>query len=343
MSNFRFKALIGVVVLFVAVPGWYFLGGEKQTDSAVTDCQGKYAKISIGTYPGDLAGLLWVAKDLDYFSKYCLDVRMEIYPASSGAIDDVLAGKLDFAAASDFAFVFNNLNGRELMTFVSIASDESSLRVIAKKASGIYAPADLKGKKIGFLPNTRAEFGLGEFLAPYGMNFFDIIPRTYKEPFALEEAISENQVDAVVIWQPFVNRIEALLQEKASSWSVRSKHQNYFQLLATREVVSARKQDIARMLSALSEAERYFAERPSAARSLLLRRLPYYNASLLEDIWPAKTFQLSLSLDMLYLFNDEAKWALAHGKYQSSEVPDFSELIYKDALKAVKPEAVTMP
>jgi NitT/TauT family transport system substrate-binding protein len=64
--------------------------------------------------------------------------------------------------------------------------------------------------------------------------------------------------------------------------------------------------------------------------------------NLLASIWDDFVFELSLDHSLLTILEDEARWAIANKFTDKTKVPNCLGYFYLDAMKAVKPEAVTI-
>ena len=58
--------------------------------------------------------------------------------------------------------------------------------------------------------------------------------------------------------------------------------------------------------------------------------------------WGDFQFKLFLDQPMLVSLEDEARWAMVNRLTDTMKVPDYLDYLYTDALKAVKPDAVTI-
>ncbi len=58
--------------------------------------------------------------------------------------------------------------------------------------------------------------------------------------------------------------------------------------------------------------------------------------------WPSQEFAVILPQAMLIAFEDQARWRIKRGLTDATEVPNYLNYIYMDALEEVKPEAVSI-
>ena len=64
-----------------------------------------------------------------------------------------------------------------------------------------------------------------------------------------------------------------------------------------------------------------------------------------EDVaahWDEFTFEISLDQSLLINIESEARWAINNNLTDATEVPNYLDYIYLDALEEVRPNAVTI-
>ena len=62
----------------------------------------------------------------------------------------------------------------------------------------------------------------------------------------------------------------------------------------------------------------------------------------MTSIWPNHQFALSLDLSLIAAMDDEANWMIDNNLTTQKTVPDFSNYVYLNGLKAVNPGAVNI-
>jgi ABC-type nitrate/sulfonate/bicarbonate transport system substrate-binding protein len=92
---------------------------------------------------------------------------------------------------------------------------------------------------------------------------------------------------------------------------------------------------------ALMDAEQYIKENPTSAIAAV-SDVTGMEREVLEKIWSDFDFGVVLDDVLLQFMAREAKWAIETERTDSKDMPDFSRMIYVDALKQVKPERVKM-
>ncbi len=77
------------------------------------------------------------------------------------------------------------------------------------------------------------------------------------------------------------------------------------------------------------------------ARTLIRDNRGYEDSYILE-VWDKNKLKVQLSQELLILMESEARWAIANNLTDKTEVPNYLDYFYFDALEAVNPEAVTI-
>jgi NitT/TauT family transport system substrate-binding protein len=169
-SGDTIAALIALIVIAVTAAGfglWHFRG-------AGNGYQGPKVSISIGAISYDKNALIFIAEARNFFADNGIKVTLKDYDMGSAALEAMMAGKVDLAAASEFV-VGRSLNhkGDKFRIIASIAKTQDDY-IFSRTDRGINVGDDLKGKRIGLKRQTAAEFYLGRFLDGQGMNIHQV-------------------------------------------------------------------------------------------------------------------------------------------------------------------------
>lgn len=74
--------------------------------------------------------------------------------------------------------------------------------LLGRRSSGISAPADLRGKRIGTFPRTSSEYFLIDELGHYGIAPSEVEIVHLTPELAVSRALIDGELDAVSIWEP---------------------------------------------------------------------------------------------------------------------------------------------
>jgi NitT/TauT family transport system substrate-binding protein len=94
-------------------------------------------------------------------------------------------------------------------------------------------------------------------------------------------------------------------------------------------------------LRALVRAERFCKDEPEAAHKIIADAI---NVSLkhMIELWPTFQFKVTLDQSLLLTLEDETRWAIKNKLTGRTDIPNYLNHIYLDALHTVTPEAVTI-
>jgi ABC-type nitrate/sulfonate/bicarbonate transport system substrate-binding protein len=300
---------------------------------------GEIESITIGTIAWEPSALLYIAENQGYFRANGLNVTIKDYDTGLAATEVMLNGQIDIAACAEFILVERAFENEKISALATIAETENEY-VIGRTDKGIKTPLDLKGKKVGLPRNTICEFYFGRFLEIHNMNVRDVSIIDIS-PQLLSDALADGRVDAVAVWQPYAGLIEKQLTGSAIMWPVQSGQLMKWNLTCPDGLPASRPQAVNRLLKSLVQAEKYVMYHPDRSQSIIGKRLNY-DDSYVSSIWPNNQFSLKLNQSLIPAMEDEARWIISNNLTEAKKVPNFTDYIYENALKAISPEAVNI-
>ncbi len=284
------------------------------------------------------SGILYLAQDQGFFTKNGLNVTFRDYSTAEAGFVDLASGRVDVAQSAEYSIVRAVLNGNDLKV-IATTDKTYAMSLICRNDKGIDDVSDLVGKKIGLGKGTIREFYVGRFLDLNGINPMDvtIVNLSLQESV---EAIGNGSVDAVVVPDAiWYNQVMAKLDGNGVAFEIQEGQPVFTELVCTSDYIANHSQTIIKLLSALQEAEEYIFDHPDQAEAIVRNRLNFTVADL---AWSDHHFELSLDLPLITAMHDEAQWLINNRLTNQTQVPDFNNYIYSDALKAVKPDSVTI-
>lgn len=331
------KRVIGITVLLllgiVTSSGVLWLKKAKTPPTY----SGPVEKITLAAYAGSYGFIPFVAEGKGFFKENGLDVTINEYDFGLKALDALIEGKADIATAADFVLVSYGFEHADLRTIGSIARSLTD-EIIARRDHGIEKSVDLKGRKIGVAPKTKAEYFLARFLIFNGIDYNDI-KVVHLSPSRIVEAISAGEIDAASVWEPFVSEIKKQLGSNTISWPAQSDQAFYYLLIGRDGWIKKYPAAVERFLRAMIQAEEFMKKNPEEAQKLIVKRLNY-ELSFVQSIWQRNDFMVELPQELLSIMEDGAEWRIKNRLTKAKEVPNYLDFIYTDGLKTVKPEAM---
>lgn len=295
--------------------------------------------LRLGVPPLEQNTLMYVAADQGLFEANGLTVQFKDYESGPLALDALSTGSVELAETSEFPFVRAVLQQAPLSIVASNDKFENDY-LAARRDRGVGTIADLKGKRIGVTLKTINEFYLGRLLDLNGLSVRDVT-LVDVQPAQFMDALLGTDVDALIAWQPHIDRLLSRSTTPLVIWPAQSNQSAYGILVANQKWLSTHRETVTRFLRALSQAREYTVRHPSEAKAIVQKRLNY-DASYIASIWPQHRFALSLDFSLLVAMDDEGRWLMANNRMPQRALPNWLEHLYLDALRAVEPAAVNI-
>jgi len=301
---------------------------------------GPVEKVTIAEAGQPIGALLYIAFENGYFTNEGLDITLKPHTSGRDSLNSVLEGKADLATTAETPIVHTLLAGETCYTIATIGTSETNMAVVARKDKGILIPSDLKGKKVGTTSRTNAAFFLDTILILNGISPDDveIVDLQPEETF---DALVGGKVDAVSVWNPHLIRLQKELGDKVVSFYGDGIYIWTWSIVAREDFIAEKPETILKIVRALVKAEEFTRENPDEAQNIIANYLKIDRASL-SELWGIFNFKTVLDQFLLVAFEDQARWAIKNNLTEATEVPNYLDYIYYDALEEVDPEAVTI-
>ena len=321
-----------IIVLGLAVGSYLWLS-QKQPEKYT----GPVEKITLAAYAGETGALVYIAEHQGYFEENGLEVTIKDYESGKAAADALIDGEADICTSAGFVFVSNSFDYTDLRVLGTVATAEVK-ELVARKDKEITTTDDLIGKKIGVTKKSGGEFSLGTFLTFNGISLQDVKLVDLK-PSEIVEAISNGDIDAAFTWDPNVYNIKKELGDNAISWP--GGQSFYFVLITKEDWIENNPAAAERFMKSLLEAEDYIKDNSEESKEFVKDRFDY-ESDYIDYSWPKHEFAVILEQAMLISLEDQARWRIQNKLTDATEVPNYLDYIYMDALEEIKPEAVTI-
>jgi len=313
--------------------------------SAVGSCSQQTAKytdtmetVTIGVAVTPLSSPVITANLQGYFIDNGLDVTIKEYVSGRHALEGMFAGEVDICTVADTPIVFNSFERRDFRIFATFVYSYNDSKVVTRKDTNINMGTDLKGKKVGVQIGASSHFFLGVFLAHNHLPISQVVLIDIKT-VDLPVALKNNEVDAISAWEPFAYKAKQLLEDKAVVLPSLKICRTTFNLAVMEDFARSHPEALERFLRAVNEGARFTKTNEEKSQAMVSESLKIDR----EDIglfWDEYVFEISLDQALLVGWEDIARWAIINEFTDKTEVPNYLDYIYFDALEAVKPEAI---
>jgi NitT/TauT family transport system substrate-binding protein len=275
-----------------------------------------------------------IAAEKSFFKDSGVDVSVNYVNTGKIAMDDLLAGKANFANVVETNVAFAGFNNPKIKVVANIEKVYDAT-IVARKDKGIKSPADLKGKKIGVMLATTSQVFLDRFLEKNGIAK-DSVQIVNLLPPAMQSGIIEGSgVDAISAWQPFVHNAEKALGDNAISFTDKDIFTGYMTLTGNSEFITNNPEATAGVLKAYIKAEQFLAGNKTESIDIVSRVLKLDKA-VVERIWDQYEFRTSLNKELLDATTTEAKWIIAtQTEFSAKQAPDYSVFFDSSYLRKI--------
>jgi NitT/TauT family transport system substrate-binding protein len=329
-------AITGVLILAALLGGYVWRG---RTVPAQPSHPPEPVTMAINArYAG--TGLVFIAQTKGYFAQAGLHVTLQPYTTGKVALDMALEGRAELATVADIPIMFAVTKRQPVSIVATIFSVEKDPGIVGRKDRGILTLAHLSGKRIGVTLGTSGHFVLDAFLIRQKLSTDDVMLRDL-QPEELADALMQGEVDAVVTWEPYLSSLQTQLGTNGTIFYGDGIYELPFNIAGTRDYVFNHPETIKKLVRALVRAERFCKEEPEAARQIIGNAINMDRQNL-QELWPTFRFNVTLAQSLLLTLEDETRWAIKNKLTARTDIPNYLQHVYLDALHAVTPTAVTV-
>jgi len=304
--------------------------------------QTELEKATLGVESSLLPAAVWVAENKGYFREQGLDLTIKEFDSGRLSLLAMLEGDegIDISTVAPTPIMFNSFDRQDFSIFAIFVYSYDDVKVIARKDKGITTAADLRGKKIGTPAGTTGQFFVEAFLIHNG------IPSSEVEvidiaPSDLPSALENNQVDAIVIWEPHGYNARKLLGDKAIRLPSSDVYKETFNFMVMNDFAEENPGVLKKFLRAVDKATTFIKDHKGESQGIVAKRLNL-DREVMDALWDEFVFEISLQQSLIITLEDEARWAIKNNLTDKTEVPNYLDYIYLDALYELKPEAVNI-
>ncbi|WP_313930033.1 sulfonate ABC transporter substrate-binding protein [Trichocoleus sp. FACHB-262] len=178
--------------------------GTANTSNRSTSNQAESNVVRIGYQKYGTLFLLKARGDLDQrLKEQGISVQWVQFPAGPPLLEALNAGSIDYGSTGETPPIFAQAAGTPLVYVAHEPPDPKGEAILVAKDSPLQKVADLKGKKVAFNKGSNVHYLLIRALAEAGLKYSDIQP-VYLAPADARAAFEQGNVDAWVIWEPYL-------------------------------------------------------------------------------------------------------------------------------------------
>jgi NitT/TauT family transport system substrate-binding protein len=223
-------------------------------------------KIGLSDWPGWVAW--YVAEQKGFFKKHGADVKLVWFANYTDSISALSAGQVDANSQTWSDTMAPLSKGLALKTIM--VNDNSAGNDALLVSPKIKSFAELKGKKIALEEFSVSHFLLTMALAKNKMSLKDVQVVNMSAGDAAA-AFMAGRVDAAVVWNPWVNKIQSSGKGKALFTSKDVPGLIPDLLVAQEKSVKAKRKDFVGMIKAWYDTEQFIKSNPDEAAKIMAK------------------------------------------------------------------------
>lgn len=282
---------------------------------------------------------VFVAEEQGFLRDAGLDVTYQRFPSGKAALEALFRGEVDAATVAETPVVLASFQRRDFVLVGSFLSSNAANYSVAHPASGITSAAGLRGRRVGVLTGTSADYCLHVLLSDSGLSEADVD----KVPLAgpqMADALVDLRVDAITAFEPYLSHAQKALDNTGVVLLARDRCPSTTGYFTSRGFPKQRQEALVRLLRGTGLAIDWMRSHRQEAIALVARHLDLAPANI-EAQW--NDYRLALELRQAYLIalEQQAEWAMRSG-YARGPMPNYLDFIDFTALEALKPRAITV-
>jgi len=243
----------------------------------------------------------------------------------------LLAGSLDITGTTIVHAIHAAAKGEPIVIVCSLCDKCSAL--VVKKEAGIQKPADLRGKKIGYVPGTMHDVLLRETLIKAGLDPARDVTLLRIDFFDMGQALAQGNIDAFLSGEPYPT--QAVVQGYGEILAY-----PYFDdsigpinagMIVTRELIAKRRDLVQAGVNAHARATDYLIEHPD----VWLKRAEEFGNKMEILQVAAKNMALVWKLDESYIRRAKALGQRMQALGMIDRQPDYDKLFDRSFVQQV--------
>ena len=301
---------------------------------------GPKEKVTIGVGSGGLALPFVIAREKGFFPEEGLDVTIRFYPSGKKAMEAMFAGEVDNATLTETPIVLDSFVRDDFAVFATFGYSYDNSKIIGRKDRGVNGPKDLRGKKIGFVAKTSSHFFVQVYLIEHGIDASEV-KLVDCPPMDIPGALKEGKVDAIAIFEPYASQAMKALPGTAVRLPESDLYKETFNIAVMKSYAKGHPGLLIKVLKALDRAITFIKHNRDESSAIMDRSLKPGDG-LLVAVQDDLVFELSLDHSLITIMEDEARWAIQNRFTDKTKTPNYLGYVYLDAMKAAKPDMVSI-
>ncbi|WP_292359720.1 MULTISPECIES: ABC transporter substrate-binding protein [unclassified Methylophaga] len=296
-------------------------------------------------YLGDLPTL--VASKNNLFQKHHLNLEVSLSESGKQNLDDLLAGKVDFALMAPTPFTLDKLanadtprQGNEPVILGNLLHSTRMNQILTLKGRNIQTVNALKGGKVGLSKGTNAEYLWWLYTVFYQLDA-DSVELINLPVTELGSALVEGKVDAIVTWQPWTNRYIDEYADQIEQVDGSHVYSAKWLLVTTRQMAEENPEYCQHLLEAYVEAIRLIQSDTDNVMQMYSEQANTDEMPLIK--YQPALHQLNLNWSLIAELHQSIQWAKLRGLAETDIQTDVISWFAPEPLRTIQPFSVKIP
>jgi NitT/TauT family transport system substrate-binding protein len=157
----------------------------------------------------------------------------------------------------------------------------------------------------------------------------------------LPDALKNGKVDAITAFEPYAYLSGLAMPGKTITLPKSALFRETFNLVAMKAWAGQHPETLKKIIRAVDKAITFVQQNKQETISILVKNTKF-SKEMLEAVWEDYIYEITLDNSMLAGLEDEARWAIQNKLVSTRTAPNYLDYYYLDAMKAVKPESVSI-
>lgn len=334
-AKYRFVANLALVVV---VLGLTLLSSACKNEDPKQ--VGPKESVTLGVAEVVMSTPIFIAQAKGYFEEEGLQVLFKRYPSGKKALEGMFAKENEIATTAETPIMFHGFLRNDFCIFATFFQNHNDAKIIARKDRGIRIPADLKGKRVGSTEGTSSHYLAYMYLLEHRIDPASVTISFY--PVAdLSDALKSGKVDAITAFEPYAYLTRLALPGQTIVLPPSALFRETFNLVVMKAWAGQHPETLKKIIRAVDKAITFVHQNKQETIGILVINTKF-SKEMLEAIWDDYAYQMNLDNSMLVGLENEARWAIQNKLVDARTVPNYLDYYYLDAMKAVKPESVSI-
>jgi ABC-type nitrate/sulfonate/bicarbonate transport system substrate-binding protein len=213
-----------------------------------------------------------VADKMGFFDDEGLDVQVSYVSLGKLAMDALVSGSVDYAGVVEMNVAHYLYNDDDVVILSEMGQPTNGIKLLGRSDKGVKRIEDLKGKKIAVFFGVNIHVFATEVIRQHSIEDVELVSLA---PPEAASAFINGDVDAIITWQPIVDRIlEALGENVAILTDESENYWTYKMILVTsRTHFEKNEEEASRIIRALKKADDFIIASPDKVYDLVATHL----------------------------------------------------------------------